>query len=110
MTIKDKTMLHEATEKDFDAIYTIINDAAIDYKGIIPADRWHEPYMPKEELEAQIEDSVQQAKHKRIFASNDTVLVRSAHPTKAISMCRVLRTRIVAFSVLLAVVSKLTQK
>jgi len=28
----------------------IINDSAIAYKGIIPADRWHEPYMSAEEL------------------------------------------------------------
>jgi N-acetylglutamate synthase-like GNAT family acetyltransferase len=52
-------MIRLATEKDFDEIYTVINDAATAYKGIIPADRWHEPYMPKEELEAQIEDGVQ---------------------------------------------------
>jgi N-acetylglutamate synthase-like GNAT family acetyltransferase len=51
-------MIRNATEKDFDAIYTVINDAAVAYKGIIPADRWHEPYMPKEELKTQIEDGV----------------------------------------------------
>jgi N-acetylglutamate synthase-like GNAT family acetyltransferase len=51
-------MIRNATEKDFDAIYTVINDAAIAYKGIIPADRWHEPYMPKEELKTQIEAGV----------------------------------------------------
>jgi GNAT superfamily N-acetyltransferase len=32
----------------------IINDAAQAYKGIIPADRWHEPYMPRQELESEI--------------------------------------------------------
>lgn len=52
-------MILVATEKDFDVIYAIINDAAIAYKGIIPADRWHDPYMPEEELKAQIEDGVQ---------------------------------------------------
>jgi N-acetylglutamate synthase-like GNAT family acetyltransferase len=52
-------MIRDATTKDFDTIYTIINDAAIAYKGIIPADRWHEPYMPKEELKTQIDDGVQ---------------------------------------------------
>ena len=51
-------MIRTATEKDFDEIYEIINDAAIAYKGIIPADRWHEPYMTKEELKKQIEDGV----------------------------------------------------
>jgi len=28
----------------------IINDSAAAYKGVIPADRWHEPYMSREEL------------------------------------------------------------
>jgi N-acetylglutamate synthase-like GNAT family acetyltransferase len=32
----------------------IINDAAQAYRGIIPADRWHEPYMPEGELREQI--------------------------------------------------------
>jgi N-acetylglutamate synthase-like GNAT family acetyltransferase len=40
-------------------IYEIINDAASAYKGVIPADRWHEPYMPKEELKTQIEQGVE---------------------------------------------------
>ena len=51
-------MIRSAIETDFDQIHTIINDAAIAYKGIIPADRWHEPYMTKEELREQIEDGV----------------------------------------------------
>lgn len=36
----------------------IINDAAQAYRGIIPADRWHEPYMPQDELEKEIADGV----------------------------------------------------
>ena len=36
------------------AILTVINDAAIAYKGVIPADRWHEPYMREDELKAEI--------------------------------------------------------
>ena len=51
-------MIRSATELDFDEIYNVINDAAIAYKGIIPADRWHEPYMTKQELKTQIEDGV----------------------------------------------------
>ncbi|MFP4573177.1 MAG: GNAT family N-acetyltransferase, partial [Desulfobacterales bacterium] len=43
---------------DFDAIFEIINDAARAYKGIIPEDRWKEPYMPPEELVAEIEDGI----------------------------------------------------
>jgi len=37
----------------------IINDAAQAYKGVIPDDRWHDPYMPREELENEIHDGVQ---------------------------------------------------
>ena len=40
-------MIRRCTEQDIDAIYEIINDAAIAYKGIIPKDRWHEPYLLK---------------------------------------------------------------
>ena len=43
---------------DFEAIWEIINDAAQAYKGVIPADRWHEPYMPKDKLQHEIDDGV----------------------------------------------------
>jgi N-acetylglutamate synthase-like GNAT family acetyltransferase len=52
-------MIRKGTDEDFNDIYAIINDAAIAYKGVIPPDRWHEPYMTKEELKAEIEDGVQ---------------------------------------------------
>jgi len=39
-------------------MYSIINDAAQAYKGIIPADRWHEPYMPMDELKRQLADGI----------------------------------------------------
>jgi len=35
-------------------MYEIINDAAQAYKGVIPEDRWHDPYMPLSELEHEI--------------------------------------------------------
>ena len=36
------------------AILRIVNTAAEAYRAVIPADRWHEPYMPLEELDAEI--------------------------------------------------------
>jgi N-acetylglutamate synthase-like GNAT family acetyltransferase len=54
----ENPMIRKGTDEDFEAIFNIINDAAIAYKGVIPPDRWHEPYMTKEELKAQIEDGV----------------------------------------------------
>ena len=50
--------IQPAAEGDFEEIYEIINDAASAYKGIIPDDRWKEPYMPREELREQIADGV----------------------------------------------------
>lgn len=50
--------IRPCTDDDFDAICAIINDAAEAYRGIIPPDRWHEPYMPREELLQQIRDGV----------------------------------------------------
>ena len=43
-------MIRTCQAGDLPAIYEIINDAAQAYRGIIPADRWHEPYMPMEQL------------------------------------------------------------
>jgi N-acetylglutamate synthase-like GNAT family acetyltransferase len=51
-------MIRKGTDEDFEEIFNIINDAAIAYKGVIPSDRWHEPYMTKEELQTQIDDGV----------------------------------------------------
>ena len=51
-------MIRKSTDEDFEEILDIINDAAMAYKGAIPPDRWHEPYMTREELNAQIEDGV----------------------------------------------------
>jgi GNAT superfamily N-acetyltransferase len=36
------------------AILAIVNAAAEAYRGVIPADRWHEPYMPRDELDTEI--------------------------------------------------------
>jgi N-acetylglutamate synthase-like GNAT family acetyltransferase len=51
-------MIRKCTESDVKTIFEIINDAAIAYKGIIPGDRWHEPYMPVEEIRQEIEACV----------------------------------------------------
>ncbi|MBT8363682.1 MAG: GNAT family N-acetyltransferase [Deltaproteobacteria bacterium] len=51
-------MIRTCTKSDFDTIFEIINDAAIAYKGIIPGDRWHQPYMPAEEIRHEIEEGV----------------------------------------------------
>jgi GNAT superfamily N-acetyltransferase len=42
-----------------DAILEIVNAAAEAYRAVIPADRWHEPYMPRHELDAEIAAGVE---------------------------------------------------
>ena len=43
-------MITEYTERDIFNILYVINEAALKYKGIIPNDCWHEPYMSEKEL------------------------------------------------------------
>jgi GNAT superfamily N-acetyltransferase len=43
---------------DLPRLFAIINDAAQAYKGIIPADRWHEPYMSLDELKREIDAGI----------------------------------------------------
>jgi GNAT superfamily N-acetyltransferase len=51
-------MIRQCIDSDFEAIYSIINIAARVYKGIIPGDRWKEPYMPRYEIHNEIEKGV----------------------------------------------------
>jgi N-acetylglutamate synthase-like GNAT family acetyltransferase len=47
-------VLRQGSDSDFPAILAIINDAAHAYRGVIPADRWHEPYMSADEFAREI--------------------------------------------------------
>jgi GNAT superfamily N-acetyltransferase len=48
------TAIRRCEDDERDAILAIVNAAAEAYRGVIPADRWHEPYMPAEELADEI--------------------------------------------------------
>jgi N-acetylglutamate synthase-like GNAT family acetyltransferase len=47
-------VIRRCTRADVPAIESIINEAARAYRGVIPADCWHEPYMTRAALEAEI--------------------------------------------------------
>jgi GNAT superfamily N-acetyltransferase len=47
-------MIIKLSRRDTDAILGIINLAAMAYRGFIPDDRYHEPYMTKEELQKEM--------------------------------------------------------
>jgi N-acetylglutamate synthase-like GNAT family acetyltransferase len=46
--------IRRTEDADLKQVLAIINEAARAYRGIIPADRWHEPYMPEQELASEI--------------------------------------------------------
>jgi N-acetylglutamate synthase-like GNAT family acetyltransferase len=80
--------IRKSVANDFEAILAIINDAAQAYCGVIPSDRWHEPYMSTDELAKEIangvifwmaEDSGQLLGVMGIQDKEDVALVRHAY-------------------------------
>ncbi len=51
-------MIRPTTDADFDAILAIVNDAAQAYRGVIPDDCWHQPYMSAAALRREIDAGV----------------------------------------------------
>ena len=47
-------MIRDCNVADVDAMLDVINEAALAYRGAIPADCWHEPYMTKSDLLSEI--------------------------------------------------------
>ena len=81
-------MISGLLPSDFSAILKVINNAAQAYKGVIPDDRWQEPYMSAEELKEEIEAGVRffgwvEDRHllgvAGIQALKDTTLIRHAY-------------------------------
>ena len=63
-------MITECTKKNISKILYVINDASLKYKGIIPNDCWHEPYMTEQKLISEFANGV------RMFGFNkDNTLV-----------------------------------
>ena len=63
-------MITEYTRRNLSNILNVINDAALKYKGVIPDDCWHEPYMLEQELTNEFDSGV------RMFgyATNNTLV------------------------------------
>jgi GNAT superfamily N-acetyltransferase len=53
-----QAVIRPCRDDETDAMLAVINAAAQAYRDVIPADRWHEPYMPTSELRAQVESGV----------------------------------------------------
>lgn len=80
--------LRPSRDGDFVAIHSIINAAAEAYRGVIPADCWHEPYMSREQLAADMaagvtfricEDAGEPIGVMGIQAVRDVELIRHAY-------------------------------
>ncbi|MBT0158636.1 GNAT family N-acetyltransferase [Candidatus Bathyarchaeota archaeon A05DMB-2] len=63
-------MIRAVLPSQFDAVLNVINEAAQAYKGVIPEDRWKEPYMHREELKEEIQNGIQFY----TWTENDTVV------------------------------------
>ena len=81
-------VIRKSVEADFPEILSIVNDAAHAYRGVIPADRWHEPYMPSDELAGEMDRGVvfwvaeQEGRLSGVMGvqdKGDVVLVRHAY-------------------------------
>jgi GNAT superfamily N-acetyltransferase len=81
-------MIYRLSPSEFDSMLNVVNDAAQAYKGVIPEDRWKEPYMPTEELRKEIESGVEFYGWKEdnvlvavmgIQLVNDVTLIRHAY-------------------------------
>ena len=81
-------MICKLQTNDFELILHVVNDAAEAYKGIIPEDRWKEPYMPAEELMEEIKSGVEFYGFKEddvlvgvmgVQPVNDVTLIRHAY-------------------------------
>lgn len=70
---------------DFGAMFDIINDAAQAYRGIIPVDRWHDPYMPAEQLEAELAAGVT---FRGFEQDNELVGVMGRQPVRDVVLIR----------------------
>ena len=81
-------MISEYKKSDSSKILYVINDAAIKYKGIIPDNCWHEPYMPEQELVNEFNDGIRLFGYNRnkkligvigIQKIKDVILIRHAY-------------------------------
>ncbi len=53
------TTIRRSRDGERGAILAIVNSAAEAYRGVIPEDRWHEPYMAASELELEVSAGVE---------------------------------------------------
>jgi GNAT superfamily N-acetyltransferase len=78
-------MITEYMKKDVSNILSVINNAALKYKGVIPDNCWHEPYMSEEELLNEFDSGVRMFGYKK---NNILVGVMGIQELKDITLIR----------------------
>jgi N-acetylglutamate synthase-like GNAT family acetyltransferase len=78
-------MIRQCADSDFDVMLAIINEAARAYKGVIPDDRWHEPYMRERELRHEIDHGVAFLGHEQ---EGDLVGLMGVQPIQDVTLIR----------------------
>ena len=78
-------MITEYTKRDISNILAVINDAALKYKGIIPNNCWHEPYMTEQKLVNEFTNGVRMFGYKK---NNILVGVMGIQKLKNITLIR----------------------
>ena len=78
-------MISEHSKQDISKILYVINNAALNYKEIIPDDCWHEPYMLEKELVNEFNNSVRMFGYKK---DNKLVGVMGIQELKNVTLIR----------------------
>ena len=78
-------MIGKLTKKEISSIHNVINNAALKYKGIIPDNCWHEPYMSEQELVNEFNDGVHMFGYNR---NNGLVGVMGFQKLKEVTLIR----------------------
>lgn len=88
-------MIRQCVASDREEIVSIINEAAQAYRDVIPPDRWHEPYMTRDDLDGEISDGVvfygwaeeQLLCVMGVQDRGDVALIRHAYVRPAVQRC-----------------------
>ena len=77
--------MRDCEPTDYGRALEIINAAAEAYRGVIPADRWHEPYMSREEFDEGIAAGI---RFRGCWHGDDLVGVMGIQPVKNVWLIR----------------------
>ena len=82
----DGVRVRDCTTDELSRIHFIINDAALAYRGVIPDDRWREPYMTEQDLESEVAAGV---RFLGLYSPPDTLLgVMGAQDVQDVTLIR----------------------